>query len=297
MLPKGDAMCLKSVTAAATVLILAWMLVSCDDTENEYATTSPSLEASPESSVSSRYAPGGTPSPSGGPFGPAAQPDAVADVFLRRPITGSRPFSDVASYLDWLAGRPGTRSYATAAEPSNDSWLIRIELEADDRQRATAECRIGESERFFRTGVLWDACPALAGLWTSFAPDEFGSLVEARRFVPQNQVVFAPTPPEPYHLARVILPQGAEAAARDVFVVTLIYEDGQGSEIRLEQQPAGLNITVFDDYAKCDGQRWPGPGVCLAWASQGAYFLLASPTASPAALHEFERAIDARRGP
>jgi hypothetical protein len=289
--------------ARLRALLLAGLIIvltACDDEPKPAAQDAP---RSPAGGSGYAQPPRTLWAPAGSPPVPVSivgvtDPDTAVQAFLTHPVTGDKPFRTVKEYLDWLGSRPGTRAVDIRAAPSGEhGWSMHVTVVAEDGREQEASCPFGTESPFNRTGVLWGACPELAGLWTVFAPTVFDSLAGAALYLPRaTVVVFLPNPPPgTFTLRRIELPAAGDEAARHPFVITAIYVDEAGTTVRLAQQTAGLNIGIFPAWQQCTFHGQRVSGACIAWASMSASFLLASDTASAEVLHQFERAIDPRR--
>lgn len=221
--------------------------------------------------------------------------ETVIEGFLHRPIAGQRPFTDVMSFIEWLRSRPGISDVAMNGElvDAND-WMLSITASGGTASY-TATCEFNKDRGFAASGILWRDCPSMAGLWVVEAPDNFPSIADARPYLPAVPIV-APTPiPNDYDLAGVRLPASPAEASQQQWVITLIYKTPSGKTVFLEQQPAGLNTVVFEDWQRCNSQRWQAGSACRAWASLGAYVIVWSDDADPLELQQFEHAVDPRR--
>ncbi len=87
------------------------------------------------------------------------------------------------------------------------------------------------------------------------------------------------------------LPATSDAAGRNPFVFTLVYKDASGDQVRLAQQPAGLNIAIFPDWQTCKQTGQVSAGPCIAWGAFASSFLLSSDSAPSSTLQAFQRAI------
>lgn len=230
----------------------------------------------------------------------AGAPDAAtaAAAFHTLRIAGGRPFLTPSDYLNWLASRPGTGSArAEAVAGGAGAWEVRITVTATDGRVAQETCPFVEGGVLAEQGALWAACPQAGRLWTVFGPTAFDSLAEGSRFLPRATMVIALPDPLPAGFTEtgMELPEPGEQAERNLFVLTLVYRFSDGTEVRVAQQPAGLNTAVFPAWQQCAADRWPQPGRCVAWAHRGAYVVVWSDTASLDTLHAFARAIDPSR--
>jgi hypothetical protein len=217
--------------------------------------------------------------------------DAAVEAFLITPIQGVRPFPTIADYLLWLVDRPGTASFNVDAQPLGIGvWRMTIQLHSDAGSQVSAECSFNE-KLGFAAGPVWYDCPQISRLWTEFVPTHFQSIQEARPFLPPIPIFSPSVLPGSFQFSRLEFPLTPDSAAMNPFLVHIIFEDKLGNNVRLSQQPSGLNGPVFGEFSQCLLGSFNAPRSCLAWSGMANYFLLSSDTVDAQVLAEFQMMV------